>query len=81
MLEVARSFQTNHPGLLMFDEPRQQAADPLSFQALLRRAAQDAQDAQILFATSEPELSLTGFLEGLSYAQTTFEGMALERVG
>jgi hypothetical protein len=80
LLEVSKTFETNHPGLLMFDEPRQQAADPLSFQALLRRAAKDASDgAQILFATSEPEFSLADFLQGLTYNQTTFEGMALER--
>jgi hypothetical protein len=80
LLEVSKTFETNHPGLLMFDEPRQQAADPLSFQALLRRAAMDAADgAQILFATSEPEPSLAAFLDGLTYTQTTFEGMALER--
>jgi phage shock protein A len=82
MLEVSQNFETNHPRLLMFDEPRQQAADPLSFQALLRRAAHDAVNgAQVLFATSEPEVSLEAFLEGLNYAQTTFEGMALERLG
>jgi hypothetical protein len=64
----------------MFDEPRQQAADPLSFQALLRRAVEASEGgAQILFATSEPEESLEVFLSGLDYRQTNFEGMALER--
>ena len=42
LLEGRTGSRQNHPGLLMFDEPRQQAADPLSFQALLRRAAQDS---------------------------------------
>jgi hypothetical protein len=82
LLEISREFQTNHPGLLMFDEPRQQAADPVSFQALLRRAANVvAHDQQIIFATSEPEASLNDLLDGLAYEQTNFDGMALERVG
>jgi hypothetical protein len=81
LLEVARIFPTNHPGLLMFDEPRQQAADPISFQALLRRAAAVSEyDQQIIFATSEPESSLSQFLVGLQYRQTNFDGMALERL-
>jgi hypothetical protein len=81
LLEVSREYPTNHPGLLMFDEPRQQAADPVSFQALLRRAADvDRFDQQVLFATSEPPDSLELFLEGLEYAQITFDGMALERM-
>lgn len=82
LLEVSREYPTNHPGLLVFDEPRQQAADPLSFQALLRRAADvNRFGQQVLFATSEPAESLREFLKGLDYAQTTFEGMALERLG
>ena len=81
LLEVSREYPTNHPGLLMFDEPRQQAADPVSFQALLRRAADvNRFGQQVLFATSEPPDSLKQFLGGLNYAQTTFEGMALERL-
>ena len=81
LLEVAREHPTNHPGLLMFDEPRQQAADPVSFQALLRRAAGvNRARQQVLFATSEPAESLEQFLAGLDYTQTTFAGMALERV-
>lgn len=81
LLEVGRNRTTNHPGLLMFDEPRQQAADAVSFQALLRRAAEvNRTGQQVLFATSEPTESLGRFLAGLDYAQTTFDGMALERM-
>jgi hypothetical protein len=81
LLEVARVFKTNHPGLVLFDEPRQQAADPVSFQALLRRAADvDRYGQQVVFATSEPEESLAKLLAGLEYSQTNFDGMALERL-
>lgn len=79
LLEVSRDYATNHPGLLMFDEPRQQAADPVSFQALLCRAADvNRFGQQVLFATSEPEESLHEFLAGKDYTEITFEGFALE---
>jgi hypothetical protein len=81
LLEVAREYPTNHPGLPMFDEPRQQAADAVSFQALLRRAAEvNRARQQVLFATSELAELLEQFLAGFDYTQTAFEGMALERM-
>lgn len=42
MLEVARRFPNRHAQLLIFDEPRQQSTDPLSFTALFERAGQAA---------------------------------------
>lgn len=81
LLEVSQDLPTNHPGILMFDEPRQQAADPVSFQALLTRAAEaTSPDRQILFATSEPQESLELLLAGIDYVQHSFEGMALARL-
>lgn len=57
LLEVARHLPTNHLGLLIFDEPRQQSTAKMSFQRLVKRAtlARDHHQ-QIIFATSE-ELS------------------------
>jgi hypothetical protein len=79
LAEVGHSYQTNHLGMLMFDEPRQQATDPVSFRALLRRAANVvSSEGQMVFATSEPEESLRRFLEGVRYEQMTFDGMVLE---
>lgn len=59
LLRCASAHKTNHPGLLIFDEPRQQSADKLSFAALIGIAAQSSsQRQQVIFATSEetPEL-------------------------
>jgi hypothetical protein len=59
LLECARVHETNHVGLLLFDEPRQQSADKASFAALIRRAASaGVAGQQVIFATSEesPEL-------------------------
>src|SRR5258706_2027208 len=54
MLEVSRSAQTNHLGLLIFDEPRQQGAQAMSFDALLKRAAEAVSVGQHgMFTTSE----------------------------
>jgi hypothetical protein len=76
-LELVRrrteEVETNHPQLLVFDEPRQQSADPVSLEALLRRAADSRKfNEQILFATSEPEASLAPMLDGLEIAYRPF---------
>jgi len=39
LLEVARSFDTNHPGLLILDEPGQQDVENASVRALMERAS------------------------------------------
>jgi predicted nucleic acid-binding Zn-ribbon protein len=39
LLELASDKPTNHPGTLVFDEPRQQSSSRPSFQNLLKRAA------------------------------------------
>jgi len=73
ILETSRKFATNHPMLLMFDEPRQQETNRLSFQALLERAGRDgAEGAQIVFATSEEEHSLTAMLENTPHTLLSF---------
>lgn len=61
LLEVARSFDNRHAQLLVFDEPRQQSTDPLSFIALFERAGRASSfGQQIIFATSEPEIKCSG---------------------
>ena len=55
MLEVARVKETNHPGLLVFDEPKQQMVKGISFEALMQRAATSAEfGQQVIFGTSQP---------------------------
>jgi hypothetical protein len=54
LLEVARAFPTNHLGLVIFDEPRQQSTEPEGFQAFLARASAATNAAQqVIVVTSE----------------------------
>ena len=53
--ELQQTYPTNHPGLLIFDEPGQQEIDSGSLFAFLKRAAAAAQDGgQVIVSTSEP---------------------------
>jgi len=73
MLEASREYATNHPMLLMFDEPRQQETNRLSFQALLDRAGRNGgKNAQIVFATSEEEHSLRAMLEDIPHTLLSY---------
>lgn len=49
LLETARQYETNHPGLLVFDEPGQQDVEDRSVRALMQRAAESADaDQQVI---------------------------------
>jgi DNA repair exonuclease SbcCD ATPase subunit len=54
LLELSREFQTNHPGLLILDEPRQQNMKWSHFVKILERLATAAKwDQQVIIATSD----------------------------
>lgn len=80
LLEVGKRFSTNHPGFLAFDEPRQQSTKKVSFAALLRRAAGDSKDSQVIFATSEELASLREMLAGISHELHAVDGFLLKPV-
>ncbi|WP_328466303.1 hypothetical protein OHA21_45900 [Actinoplanes sp. NBC_00393] len=80
LLEVSSSFETNHPGLLVFDEPRQQSAKDVSFAALLRRASRHARGGQVLLATSEKSEPLAEMLAGLPVRLHHVAGYLLQPV-
>ena len=81
LLEVARSFPSNHAQLLVFDEPRQQSTDPLSFTALFRRASQAASSGQqIIFATSEPEDAVREMLADVPHDYIGFAGKLIQPI-
>ena len=80
LMEVSKILPTNHPGFLVFDEPRQQSAKEISFRALLHRAASVAQSRQILFATSENLESLERMLEGQEAKLNVIEGYLLKPI-
>jgi len=80
-LEVARRFANRHAQLLVFDEPRQQGTDPLSFTALFERAGQAAGNGQqVIFATSEPEVSVRAMLRGVDHRYLGFVGKMIQRL-
>jgi hypothetical protein len=81
MLKLSHTFQTNHPGFLVFDEPRQQEADPISFEALIRNASAYTQSGgQIIFATSETPHDLRKALEGVDVNLIHSEGFLLQSI-
>ncbi len=68
MMELAREYSIDHPGLLVFDEPRQQSAREISFRELLRRSAKSkSHEQQVVFFTSEEPNLLRQALDGLDY--------------
>lgn len=70
LLEVGREYDTNHPQMLIFDEPRQQETERFSFTELLKRAsAAGGQGSQIIFATSEEEAQLEDMLAGVRHSR------------
>jgi hypothetical protein len=59
LLEVSCGLDdARHPGLLVFDEPRQQETARLSFHKLIARASQVPKDLQVIFTTSEHKPTL-----------------------
>lgn len=80
--ELGLEFKTNHPGLLVFDEPRQQSAKDLSFEQLLKRAASaGASGHQVIFATSEKEGTVKQMLSDVPHTYHAFPGHVIERIG
>ena len=81
ILEVARRFPNRHAQLLVFDEPRQQSTDPLSFAALFQRAGQAASSGQqVIFATSEPAASVREMLGRVPHQYMAFSGKMIKHV-
>ena len=81
MLELSRTDSTNHPGLLVFDEPRQQSTKDVSFVQLLKRASSaSACGQQVVFFTSEEPSRLNNGLAGVGHSLLEFKGRLIERV-
>lgn len=81
LLEVGRLYHTNHPQLLVFDEPRQQAAHEISFSSLLGRAGSPTVGgSQVIFATSEERSRLDAMIQGLSPNLVKFRGKILQPI-
>ncbi|WP_460786272.1 hypothetical protein [Melaminivora jejuensis] len=80
MLEVAREASTNHPGMLVFDEPRQQSTRDVSFAALLARASNASKHGQqVVFFTSEEKVRLKEHLSNLNHSLHEINGRVIKK--
>jgi hypothetical protein len=81
LLDATKAGATNHPGLVVFDEPRQQEAAPASVAGLIAEAARIASSgAQILIATSEELASVRGFAANVDHQLLVFDGRMIDRI-
>ncbi len=81
LLEVARRHNTNHLGLLILDEPRQQETAAISFSEFLHRASTaHAASQQVIFATSEETSNLKAMLDSVPHQYVEFEGKILSKL-
>ena len=81
LIEVSRHFETNHPGLLVFDEPRQQSTKDISFAALLKQASKAASyNNQVIFGTSERDSKLKEILKDIPHEYIPFSGRIIQPV-
>jgi hypothetical protein len=81
LLELASDRNTNHPGVLVFDEPRQQSSSRPSFQNLLSRAARAGnRKQQVIFSTSEDLETLKLITSSLDCEEVIFPGYILQKL-
>lgn len=74
LFKLSMEFDTNHPKLVVFDEPRQQEANKLSFTSLLRSAAEICSSGgQVILATSEESAVIQESLKGINYSMYSSE--------
>lgn len=81
LLELAQQHPTHHPGMLLFDEPRQQSSSPVSFANLLERAAtRQRADQQVIVSTSEDLDALTDILSRIECKKTILQGYVIQPI-
>lgn len=81
LLELGHQHQTNHPGMLLLDEPRQQSSSKVSFGRLLERAAAlQRSDQQVIVSTSEDLETLREILARIKCNETIFPGYVITPV-
>jgi hypothetical protein len=81
MLELSRTTATNHPGCIVFDEPKQQSTRDVSFQQLLTRASTAGEfHQQVVFFTSEDRQRLQSYLTGLPHSLIMIDGRVIKKL-
>lgn len=74
LASVSNSFATNHPGLMMFDEPGQHSAREESLKSFFEQAVLiSGQKSQVIVATSETSENVRNYLQNLPAKQIIFE--------
>jgi hypothetical protein len=80
LLEVGLEFATNHPGILMMDEPQQQSVEEQDFRAMLEYAV-NLRKGQLIIATSHGPHPLLEFLRSIGAGKTySIEGRTIKRI-
>ncbi len=80
ILELSQKFRTNHPGLLILDEPRQQNLHWGDLAALLERLAESGpRGQQVIVATSDPTDRIREFADRVKCTILELEGPILRR--
>ncbi len=81
LIDVGTSFDTNHPGFLVFDEPDQQAIESKDVRSFLLEAAKFKSRAQILVAaTAEKIADFDAELVQADANMIRFDGYTLQRL-
>jgi hypothetical protein len=81
LLELSREFETNHLGLLIFDEPRQQDVSEISYYELLKRVSKAKEyNQQVIFATSENRELIESALQNVEHTYRSFEGKMIKKL-
>lgn len=79
MMELAKEFPTNHPDILILDEPRQQSLSKVSFREIFERLSHCAsRGQQVIIATSEARDSLNELMKGLPAKIVSFPANILQ---
>lgn len=74
-------LSTNHLGLLMLDEPRQQETKEVNFKTFIEKAARTFEmDKQVIIATSEKYDDLLKMIDGLKVNIVSFESPVISRI-
>lgn len=81
LLEISREFPTNHLGLLILDEPRQQSLSWNTFKQVFERAkSSGGADQQVIIATSEEQARIDYLGNDPEIHFINFSGKVIRRI-
>lgn len=81
LLELDEAYATNHAGLVIFDEPGQQATDPVNLKSLFQVSAKSrSENHQVIIATSEKVPAIQEGLGDLPHSLMSFSGYILQPI-